>query len=292
MRCFLSFSILAALFSLMSCSGVVADGSSAAESKSESGMPKTRYVDVMYDIQLLADNVPYSDGFGVTQEQERRLSIHAPQNDGEKNRPVIIFVGGGGFVDVSQDCVHDLSVTMARKGYVSVVPTYSCISTPEFAKDSFESVLKKAAEDLGDAVRWIKSKSEKYSVNANDIYIVGYSTGADVVVNYYYTNALVEDVEREGVRGVVAISGGNILKSELNKDLPKEAAAKCLIVTGKCHDRSSCGGLDAAEALSKYLGGISETCYMEDECNKFVRGNAEDELQECVTSFLKKNMLR
>lgn len=292
MRCFLSFSILAALFSLVSCGGDAADGSSAAEPKSESGMSKTRYVDVMYDIQLLADNVPYSNGFGIAQGQERRLSIHAPQNDGEKNRPAIVFVGGGGFVDVSQDCVHDLSVTMARKGYVSVVPAYSCISTPEFAKDSFEFVLKKAAEDLDEAVRWIKSKSEKYGVNANEIYIVGYSTGADVVVNYYYTDALVEDAEREGVRGVVAISGGNILKSELNKDLPKGATAKCLVVSGKCHDRSSCGGLDAAKALCKYLGDISESCYMEDECNKFVRGNEEDELQECVTSFLKKNMLR
>lgn len=290
MRCFLSFSIFMALLTLVSCGSDAAEGALNSESKSGAEAPKVRYVDVMYDIQLLADNIPYSDGFGISQEQEHRLSIHAPQNDGEKSRPAIIFVGGSDISGISQDCVHDLSVTMARKGYVSVIPTYSVL-TPDFATDSFKSVLQNAAKDLADVVRWVKSKAEKYGVNADEIYIVGYSTGADVVANYYYTGIIAEDAERDGIRGVVAISGGNIAKSELDKDLPKDAVAKCLIVSGNCKEGKVCDGLDAAKSLSKYLGALSDSCYMEDECDKFVRGNVEDELQECVTSFIKKNML-
>lgn len=167
------------------------------------------------------------------------LDLYQPKKDNLEKRPVIIWVHGGGMYagskDASWDPVTELAQDFAEKGYVSVSIDYRLNPTWEEA-GTFNETMKNAAEDVASAVDWIRANAEEYSLNPNYIALAGYSAGAEIVDNMYFSNSLVSasDFDKSGIKAVVSISGNRLFYD--SSACSGEENTKCLILHGDADD--------------------------------------------------------
>ncbi|MGN0613024.1 MAG: glycoside hydrolase family 9 protein [Porcipelethomonas sp.] len=220
-----------------------------------------------------------------------KLDLYQPENDGFEKRPVIIWVHGGGMYtgskDSSWDPVTELAPAFAQKGYVSISIDYRL--NPEWeSTGAFNQTMKNAAEDVASAVEWVRENADEYGLNPNYIALAGYSSGAEIADNMYYSNYLVNetDFDKSGIKAVVSVSGNRLFydTSACSGDLH----TNCLILHGDADDVNP---LSDAQTFLTQLGdrGVMETLsgnshyWTEtDEQKSFLESN--------ISEFLIKNM--
>jgi acetyl esterase/lipase len=94
-------------------------------------------------------------------------------SDGEaKNKPVLVFFYGGGWVKGTRDEYGWAARAFVSKGFVVVVPDYRKV--PEVVYPAF-------LEDAADAVRWTHDNIAKYGGDPQRIAIAGHSAGGYAV---------------------------------------------------------------------------------------------------------------
>ena len=219
------------------------------------------------------------------------LDLYQPKKDNLEKRPIIIWVHGGGMYagskDASWDPITELAQDFAEKGYVSVSIDYRLNPTWEEA-GTFNETMKNAAEDVASAVDWIRANAEEYSLNPNYIALAGYSAGAEIVDNMYFSNSLVSasDFDKSGIKAVVSISGNRLFYD--SSACSGEENTKCLILHGDADDVNP---LSDAQTFLNQLGtrgqmetlsGNSHYWTQTDEQKTFLKDN--------ISRFLIQNM--
>ncbi len=96
----------------------------------------------------------------------------------KNKKPIIVHVHGGGFKDFSKESHSHVAAKFAKLGYYVVNINYRLI--PKFPYPA-------ALEDLSDAMIWIHKNLEKTKVDLNNIYMVGESAGANLILAYVLT---------------------------------------------------------------------------------------------------------
>jgi acetyl esterase/lipase len=96
------------------------------------------------------------------------LDIYAPRGTGGP-RPVIVFFYGGGWTSGAKADYAWVGATLARRGYVAIVPDYQLYPQahwPQFL------------EDCAAAVRWARDHAVTYGGDPSALLLMGHSAGA------------------------------------------------------------------------------------------------------------------
>ncbi|MHC4700142.1 MAG: prolyl oligopeptidase family serine peptidase, partial [Planctomycetota bacterium] len=120
-------------------------------------------------VKVVAD-IAYRDG----PSKAWRLDLAMPAEPGDKPRPAIVFVHGGGWRSGDKRRENFLRPTLefAAKGYVCITVNYRLLD---------ETSIAGCVEDVKCAVRWLRAHADKYAVDPKRIGAYGNSAGAHLV---------------------------------------------------------------------------------------------------------------
>jgi hypothetical protein len=140
-----------------------------------------------------------------------RLDVHTSgdEDEGSKEdeggKPVFVFVHGGGFVGgdkhVPGTPMYDhIGAWAVRNGWVGVTITYRL--APEFTWPS-------GAQDVAQAVQWVRDNIERYGGDPARIVVAGHSAGSVHVASYIAGQANTDGHggNLDGVKGAGLLSG-------------------------------------------------------------------------------------
>lgn len=179
-----------------------------------------RYEKMLFqDIEVWED-VVYSRGL---ENEVLELDIRAPKGDDDGQRPAVVFVHGGSLTSgdkANAGIVMSMSEEFAQMGYVTFNVNY------RLGSEANQSALENAMEDVETSIKWIKEHAKEYGVDKERIILVGYSAGADIILNMCYADNCDKEV-RKCVKGVVSLSGGGVYYG-----MTKEAVPPCMLLHG------------------------------------------------------------
>ncbi len=152
---------------------------------------QTRYLD---DLFTATSKTTYS--YSKTTDS-LKLDFYSPKNDDLKERPLLIFVHGGGFAIGQRDDSEIIKIANAfvKKGYLVASISYrltrqgksfGCTTEVEEKLDAF----KKAGEDLLQATCFLIDKKEEFNIDENKIIWAGSSAGAEALLMTAYNRSL------------------------------------------------------------------------------------------------------
>jgi predicted esterase len=146
------------------------------------------------------------------------LDIYQPKNDTMQQRPLIIFMHGGGFAGGTRTNPAEVKFaeTAAKKGYVAVQISYRLTRKGESFGCDYQAsgkieTFKLAAEDFIDAVNFMVKNKEEYRIDSSKIIVGGSSAGAEAVLNAVYNEQLMlkdfSNFENFNFAGVFSLAG-------------------------------------------------------------------------------------
>ncbi|HAO46410.1 MAG TPA: alpha/beta hydrolase [Ferruginibacter sp.] len=148
----------------------------AAYRNSVKSNPETKYVEEFHSA-----NTREKKGIVYCSIGERKLLLDAfyPKAKTKKKRTAIIIIHGGGWRSGNRTQHYPLAQHLASLGYVCFTPEYRL---------STESLYPAAVNDVKAAVRWVKENAKKYSVDTNEIAVLGFSAGGQLAALTGNTN--------------------------------------------------------------------------------------------------------
>jgi acetyl esterase/lipase len=120
------------------------------------------------DIAFVQDVVYTTSKSDTGQEIKLTFDAFFPKKSGDKPLPVFVYIHGGGYVMGSKDMGRGLCVAMARGGYFAATIRY------RFAQ---ESKLPAAADDVQQAIRFLRSNASELAIDPERIGVMGHSAG-------------------------------------------------------------------------------------------------------------------
>ncbi len=173
--------------------------------------------------------------------QELMLDVYTPAFDNEINRPVVIYVHGGGFSGGKRDNKKAKSFCkqIAKYGYVAVSITYRLTrknkptgfgcDCPVYEKlKTFDA----AVEDLQDATFFLIQQRDAFGIDPHKIILSGSSAGAETVLMAAYEPPYCYGLDSGPVSyaGVIGMAGAI---QNINK-VYNESAIPSLFFHGTC----------------------------------------------------------
>lgn len=126
-------------------------------------------------------------------EEQLEMDIYEPAGDSEANRPVLLYVHGGGFAGGtrSEKRYTDFCEEMARKGYVAITMSYTLLRKGksfgcDFEADGKVQVFEGTAADVHAATKFIVDNASTLRANPGLITLAGSSAGAEAVLHAAY----------------------------------------------------------------------------------------------------------
>jgi acetyl esterase/lipase len=173
------------------CSG---DDDDAAPATTTTAAPATttttepdavRYREPVFDAVDITRDVEYGTAPGLDgAPQSLRLDLYLPRGDTERDRPVALFVHGGGFAfgDKQQGVSPALAEHFARLGYVAASANYRLLAPGgcSGASSGDNRCSTAALEGIHDgqaAVRWLRAHAAEHGIDPDRIAIAGESAG-------------------------------------------------------------------------------------------------------------------
>lgn len=176
---------------------------------------------------------------GIDGPEDLKLDIYMTDKEGPN--PAIILLHGGGLTSgdkANASLIKNLAIDYAKMGYAVVVPNYRLnIMTSEKA-------LNNAMEDAKSAYEWVLENGNNYGIETNFIALGGYSAGADIAINMYYSDFF-GDMDRDSIKCVLDISGGHVYYG-----IAQGGLAGCVIIHGTADTTVDFG---KSETTAKYL---------------------------------------
>lgn len=257
-----------------------ADSSEAPETERSDG----RYSEAIFENVIVESDVVYTEKKDYSDNDIKlSLDVYQPDCDTQEKRPVIIWVHGGGMYTGSKNeswepvCV--LASDFAKKGYVCISIDYRLNPTWE-QTNAFNETMRNAAEDVAESVDFVRKNAEKYRIDTDKIILGGYSSGAEIVDNYYFSNYLTDEkiFDKSGIKAVISISGNRLFFDSAACSGSDDA--KCLILHGESDD------INPLSDAQKFLSQLGERGVM-----KTLAGNGHFWLEtEEQKSFLTDNI--
>lgn len=161
------------------------------------------------------------------------MDIYLPKDDTMKQRPLVMFIHGGGFfIGDKRDnpivlwCQH-----YAKMGYVAVSINYRMGFKP--SKVSIERCGYSAAQDAHAAMRFLIHNKEKYRINPNYLFVAGSSAGGITTLNLAFMRNANRPESADG--GLFNEALGNIESS--GNSLKETFKIRCIAnMWGSVHD--------------------------------------------------------
>ncbi len=111
--------------------------------------------------------------------------------DDSHNKPVMIFIHGGGFgagdkgfTPAQGDLYPRMAKLFAREGFVVFCVNYRL--WPNYPENLFPVVFGNAVEDVNKAVEWIKSRCIEFGIDTTKLFVCGDSAGGSLAVEISY----------------------------------------------------------------------------------------------------------
>ena len=157
-------------------------------------------------ISFLAANTPASFGnysrlanLAYADQPRNKLDVFVPLEK-RIDSPIIIFVHGGGWYDGDKDEYKFVGAAFAEQGYVAVLPNYGLyphVKSPTFLQDIAESIA------------WVRTHATEWGGDANRIYLVGHSAGAQIAMMVALDNQYLRQVggDSHWISGVIGLAG-------------------------------------------------------------------------------------
>jgi hypothetical protein len=128
--------------------------------------------------------------FGQAGTKTLYLDLYTGQGDTAKNRPLVVFIHGGGFKGGSK--VGNFSTLLcgglAKRGYVIASIDYRTVSTIANDTEQFEAMLR-ALQDSKAAVRFFRKNAATYGIDATQIFATGSSAGSITALHLAYLDS-------------------------------------------------------------------------------------------------------
>ena len=162
-----------------------------------SSSQNTRYLDEVFDEVIKTEDVVYANAPDLpfiflfewnTVDIDLDMDIYEPAGDTLTNRPAIIFIHTGAFFSGHNnlDDVVDLSITSAKRGYVSFNINYR-LGLNILSTYSGERAVYRGVQDASAAIRYIREFHEELGVDPNKIFIWGSSAGSFIGLHLTYS---------------------------------------------------------------------------------------------------------
>lgn len=182
-----------------------------------------RYLNLVFENVNVSRNIVYGESVNETGKKENLLlDIYKPEGDVRINRPVILFIHGGGFTfgnDKSQKYIVEMANRFAKKGFVCISIDYRLRAKP---KENMSATVSDAVSDAKQALYYLKKNKNNLGIDKSKIVICGGSAGGMLAVNLCYSNNFsIRDKDKKGIITLINLWGS-----------PDMAWAK-LTVTGK-----------------------------------------------------------
>jgi dipeptidyl aminopeptidase/acylaminoacyl peptidase len=161
-----------------------------------------RYIKPVFDSVDVKKDIVFSEVINYKDSLEKlHLDVYTPFGDNENNRPVILWVHGGGFSSgtKTQNYITTLAMTFARKGYVSISTDYRLRKDPG---ENMSDAINDAVNDVMAALKWIRENSLNYGINKDYIIVGGGSAGGILSTNLCYKDS--SDTETWDKSGLIA----------------------------------------------------------------------------------------
>lgn len=157
---------------------LVASGFTEKKSTNSSEENKIRYLDTVFENITIQKDVIFGETItSKGTKQTLGLDIYSPENDKVKNRPVIVWIHGGGFRygnDKTQAYIVEMAERFAKKGYVCIAIDYRVRENPF---DDITGTVSDAVEDVTKGLEWIRANSKSLNVDVSKIIVGGGSAG-------------------------------------------------------------------------------------------------------------------
>ncbi|MCH2021605.1 MAG: alpha/beta hydrolase fold domain-containing protein [Saprospiraceae bacterium] len=144
------------------------------------------------------------------------LDLYEPQGDTLNERPLIIFIHGGGYVQGTKTDpkITRLCTTFAKKGYVTASIDYRLGVDTSIGNTFFHSCLR-SVHDANASIRYFIQNSNLHGIDTNFIFIGGCSAGALTSLHCAYmdnlelNNHISIDTSLFGITNNIAGNSGN-----------------------------------------------------------------------------------
>ena len=177
------------------------------------GLSQNRYQ------EIIADSVEVSTYTYATKEGEKlNLDVYQAYEDWEENRPIILYVHGGGFSGGTRDGagIQQFCKRLAQLGYVSVSMSYRLTrkGKPEGfgcdcpAMDKL-ATFDAAREDIQDASFFLVENRDMFRIDPYRMILAGSSAGAEAILNAGYQPPMCYDLPKGPVSyaGLISMAG-------------------------------------------------------------------------------------
>ncbi|MDN3595174.1 alpha/beta hydrolase [Zunongwangia endophytica] len=159
--------------------------------------------------------------------QDLYLDIYEPENS-FKNRPVFIFMHGGGFGYGSPRNTDEVKLAKiaASYGYVAVQISYRLTRKDQSFGCDFDTegkigTFKLAAEDFLDAVNFMIQEKQQFDIDPEKIIIGGSSAGAEAVLSAAFNRDLLfkDAAKYENIKfqGILSLAGAIVDKCYIDE---------------------------------------------------------------------------
>lgn len=145
------------------------------------------------DIEAISTSMDYQDIlYKNTNGVPLTLDIYSPLKQIYKSSPVILYVHGGSWAYGDKGIPEELMPvldTFREQGYTIISTSYELMKNNE----NFE----KQIADVKDTIRWIYKNKDIYNFDANEIGVMGVSSGAhlSLMAAYSGSNEFTDDIE-------------------------------------------------------------------------------------------------
>jgi para-nitrobenzyl esterase len=187
------------------------------------GAGLVRYRDAIFASVDVTSDIVY--GSAVTQQGatiDLLIDVYEPVGDTVTQRPLVIFVHGGGFSGGAKTSAEivDEATTLAREGYVTASISYRL--TPGGCSAGGITIecitaIGDARADAQTAVSFMRAAATTYGLDTDRIAIAGTSAGAITAANVAFSST---DNPDTAVRAAVSLSGAAILTTPDPGDAP------------------------------------------------------------------------
>lgn len=180
---------------------------------SDPGLTQDRYIEVLFD-SVEVNTYTYM----VKNGENLDLDIYLPWGDTDENRPVVVYVHGGGFSGGKRDSddIIQFCSRMAEYGYVTASISYRLTRKGEPtgfgcdcpADEKFKT-FQAAVEDIQDATYFLIQNRESFGIDPHKIILMGSSAGAEAALITAYSPPNCFDLESGPVSyaGVISMAG-------------------------------------------------------------------------------------
>lgn len=161
--------------------------------------PVVELPDGLYENAIYASSdVTRTKNLEYSQDASLTYDYYEVTENPDTLRPIVLLAPGGGYTGYTQeDKLHLVAEDLAKRGYVVALVRYS------IDQQDIDTYIQ-SVKDMKTAIRFFKSKAEALKLNPEEVFIGGWSTGANISLHAaYFTEDEMSEVADPDLRNMM-----------------------------------------------------------------------------------------